>query len=85
MGNKGVSGYEAYTWLSMNSFGGTYETINGALECPPGNTATPPTSGKCKRVANQINNFEKACVAAGPGCSQFVMNCPTSPMSIQIE
>ena len=83
MSNKGVSGYEAYTWLSKNSFGGTYETINGALECPPGNTATPPTSDK--RVANRINNFEKACVAAGLECSQFVMNCPTSPILTQTD
>jgi hypothetical protein len=76
MTNTGVNSWgPAVKWLSKSSFGGTYATINGALECPPTNTQGVNDS----RVANRIKNFYAACAAAELDCSAFVTSCPTSP------
>jgi len=75
MTNEGVgSNGPAAKWPPQNNFGGTYATINGALECPPAN----PEGVDDSRVANRIKNFENACAAVGLDCSGFNMTCPSS-------
>lgn len=70
VGNQGP----AIKWPKQGSFGGTYATINGALECPPGN----PQGVDDPRVANRIKNFKAACSAAGVNCDDFDMACPNA-------
>eukprot|EP00656_Telonema_subtile_P034187 TRINITY_DN3830_c0_g1_i1.p1 TRINITY_DN3830_c0_g1~~TRINITY_DN3830_c0_g1_i1.p1 ORF type:complete len:493 (-),score=104.18 TRINITY_DN3830_c0_g1_i1:97-1575(-) len=76
MTNPGVDSVgPAYKWLAKNSFGGTYATINGALECPPP-VGSNSQGVQDSRVANRIKHFEAACTAAGVDCSKFEMTCP---------
>lgn len=77
MTNTGAGGLgPASAWVNKQSFGGTYATINGGLECPPQNTYQPPTADP--RVANRIANFYAACAAANvnTSCASFDVNCP---------
>lgn len=78
MTNEGVgSNGPAAKWPPKQNFGGTYATINGALECPPANTQ----GVNDHRVANRIKNFENACAAVGLACSSFTMTCPSGSSS----
>ena len=72
MSNTGVGGKgPASKYVAQKSFGGTYDVINGAIECPAG--------VKDSRVANRIKNFKASAEAMGIDVSSWTMTCPDAP------
>lgn len=69
-GNQGP----AVNWIAKHSFGGTYATINGGLECVENSAGISDT-----RVSHRIDGFLKACAAANVDCSGYDLKCPPLP------